>query len=64
MVVVEFANAPFYTAPGHDDGVARRLQSAEASGADFALVGHSTLIDGTIIPMDAAPIGKVYVVTK
>ena len=64
METVRFADAPFYTAPDHDDVVARRLQGGEASTADFVLVGHSTLRDGALIPMDAAPIGKVYVVTQ
>ncbi|QYE37110.1 cupin domain-containing protein (plasmid) [Polymorphobacter sp. PAMC 29334] len=63
MDVVRFADAPFYSAPDHDDVLARRLQGGEASSADFALVGHSTLIAGAVIPMDAAVIGKIYVVT-
>ena len=64
METVKFEDAPFYSAPDHDDVVARRLQGGQASKADFALIGHSTLIDGALIPMDAAPIGKVYVVTE
>ncbi len=64
MEVVRFANAPVYTAPGHEDVVARRLQGGEASGADFALVGHSTLSGDAVIPMDVGAIGKVYVVTQ
>ena len=64
MDTMRFADAPFYTAPDHDDVVARRLQGGEASTADFVLVGHSTLRDGAVIPMDAAEIGKVYVVTE
>lgn len=64
MDVVRFAQAPFYTAPDHDDVVARRLQGGEASTADFAMVGHSTLPKGAVIPMGAGPIGKVYVVTQ
>lgn len=64
MDVVKFGDAPFYTAPGHEDVVARRLQGGEASTADFALVGHSTLRPGAAIPMSAGPIGKVYVVTQ
>jgi len=62
METVRFDGAPIYTAPNHDDVVARRLQGGEASGADFVLVGHSSLRDGAFIPLDAAPIGKVYVV--
>ena len=64
MQVVKFTDAPFYTAPGHEDVVARRLQGGEASAADFALVGHSTLRAGAVIPMDAGTFGKVYVVTQ
>lgn len=64
MDVVKFEQAPFYTAPDHDDVVARRLQGGEASTADFALVGHSTLPAGAFIPMGAGAIGKVYVVVE
>ncbi|MES3021627.1 MAG: cupin domain-containing protein [Pseudomonadota bacterium] len=64
MEVVKFADAPFYTAPDHEDVVARRLQGAQASSADFALVGHSYLRDGAVVPMGAGAIGKVYVVTE
>ena len=61
MEVVTFSRAPFYTAPDHDDVVARRLQGGEASSADFALVGHSTLRAGAVIPLAAGAIGKIYV---
>lgn len=64
MDIVRFENAPTYTAPDHDDVVARRLQGGEASTADFVLVGHSTFSDGAVVPMDAAPIGKIYVVVE
>ena len=64
MEVVKFADAPFYTASDHDDVVARRLQGGDASTADFVMVGHSSFPDGATVPMDAAPIGKVYVVTE
>lgn len=64
MEVVKFADAPHYSAPDHDDVLARRLQGGEASSADFALVGHSILKEGAIVPMDAAAIGKIYVVTE
>ena len=64
MQVVRFADAPLYTAPDHDDVVARRLQGGEASGADFALVGHSTLPPAANVPMGAGPIGKIYVVVQ
>ena len=64
MHVVRFKDAPDYTAPGHDDVEARRLQGGAAGGADFVLVGHSSLRVGAVIPMDAGEIGKVYVVTE
>ena len=64
MDMVRFADAPFYTAPDHEDVVARRLQGGEASTASFVMVGHSTLRDDAVIPMDAAQIGKIYVVTE
>ena len=64
MEVVRFANAPFYTAPGHEEVVARRLQGGEASSAAFAMVGHSTFPDGAVVPMATGTFGKVYVVTE
>lgn len=64
MEVVRFDGAPIYTAPGHDDVVARRLQGAPASAAAFALVGHSHVPDGAVIPMDRGAIDKIYVVTE
>ncbi len=63
MDVVRFDKAAFYTAPDHDDVVARRLQGGDATTA-FALVGHSTFAPGAGVPMGAAPVGKVYVVTE
>ncbi len=63
MDVVRFVDAPIYSASNHEDVVARRLQGGEASPADFALVGHSSFPDGAVIPMEAGPIGKIYVVT-
>ena len=63
MDIVRFADAPFYTAPDHDDVVARRLQGGQASTTDFALVGHSYFRDGAVVPMGAGAIGKVYVIT-
>ncbi len=62
--VVKFSEAPIYTAPGHDDVIARRLQGGEASSADFVLVGHSTFPPGGGVPMDAAAIGKIYIVNE
>ena len=63
MEVVRFDEAPFYTAPDHDDVVARRLQGGEASSVDFALVGHSTFPPGGGVPMGAAQVSKIYIVT-
>ena len=64
MEVVRFADAPFYTLPGHEQVVARRLQGGEASAAEFAVVGHSTFPEGATVSMDVGPIGKIYVVTE
>jgi hypothetical protein len=62
MEIARFVNAPAYTLPNHDDVTARRLQGGEATTADFALVGYSEFPSGAIVPMEAAPIGKIYVV--
>ena len=64
MDIVKFDDAPAYTAPNHEDVVARRLQGGEASSADFVLVGHSSLPHGAIVPMESGPIGRIYVVTQ
>ena len=64
MDVVKFGNAPFYTAPNHDGVTARRLQGGAASSADFVLVGYSEFPPGVALPMEAAAIGKIYVVTQ
>ena len=64
MEVVRFDHAPIYTAPGHDDVVARRLQGAPASTAVFALVGHSHVPNGAVIPMDRGVTDKIYVVSE
>jgi quercetin dioxygenase-like cupin family protein len=64
MDVVKFAEAPLYTAPGHEQVVARRLQGGAASAAAFALVGHTSFPSGAVIPMDTGTFGKVYVITE
>lgn len=64
MEIVRFSDAPHYTAPDHEDVVARRLQGGQASTTDFALVGHSYFRDGAVVPMGAGSIGKVYVITE
>ncbi|MGY2737150.1 cupin domain-containing protein [Sphingomonas sp. UYP23] len=63
MEITRLNAAPLYTLPDHEDVVARRLQGGEASTLDFAMVGHSTVRAGGIVPMGAGPIGKVYVLT-
>jgi quercetin dioxygenase-like cupin family protein len=64
MDIVRFQNAPFYYPPNHDGVTARRLQGGAASSADFVLVGYSEFPPGVTLPMEAAPIGKIYVVTQ
>ena len=64
MDVVKFADAPFYYPPNHEGVTARRLQGDTISSADFAWVGHSEFPAGVIVPMEAGPIGKIYVVTE
>ncbi len=64
MEIVRFADAPVYTAPNHDDVTARRLQGGEATTAGFVLVGHSEFQPGAAVPMEASPIGKIYVVAQ
>lgn len=64
MDVVRFADASHYTAPDHDEIVARRLQGGEASSVAFAVVGHSTFPAGSGVPLSAASIEKIYVVTQ
>lgn len=64
MDVVRFAEAPFYYPPNHEGVTARRLQGDAASSADFAWVGYSDFPPGVVVPMEAGPIGKIYVVTQ
>ena len=64
MDVMRLTNAPHYTLPDHEDVIARRLQGGEATSLNFAMVGHSVLRPGGIVPMGAGPVGKVYVVTE
>ena len=64
MDVVKFGNAPFYSPPNHEGVTARRLQGGKASSADFVWVGYSDFPPGVALPMEAAPIGKIYVVTQ
>ena len=62
MDVTRLVDAPFYTLPNHEEITAKRLQGGEATSADFVLVGHSHFPPGAVVPMEAAPIGKIYVV--
>lgn len=62
MEIVRLADAKTYTAPGHEQIVARRLQGDGASTVAFAVVGHSTIPDGAVIPMAAGTIDKLYIV--
>ena len=64
MELIRFADAPGYTAANHDDVSARRLQGGEATSAAFVLVGHSYFPAGAVIPMEAATIGKIYIVVE
>jgi quercetin dioxygenase-like cupin family protein len=64
METVRFTDAPHYTAPGHEDIIARRLQGGEASSANIAVIGHSRFPDRAVVPLSAGPFGKVYVVTE
>ncbi len=64
MEIVRFADAAVYTAANHDDITARRLQGGGATNADFAVVGHSQFPPNAIVAMEAAPIGKIYVVVE
>ena len=62
MELTRFADAPRYTLPNHDEIIARRLQGGEATTANFVLVGHSEFPPGATVAMDAAPMGRIYVV--
>lgn len=64
MDIVKFADAPFYYPPNHEGVTARRLQGDTASSADMAWVGYSDFPPGVVVPMEAGPIGKIYVVTQ
>ncbi len=64
MDVIRFKEAQSYTAEGHDDIVARRLQGGGASTAGFVTVGHSSFPAGAVVPMDAGAIDKIHVVAE
>jgi quercetin dioxygenase-like cupin family protein len=64
MDIVKFADLPAYSPPEHRDIHLRQLQGGDASNADFVLVGHKTFSPKTRVPMEAAPVGNVYVVAE
>lgn len=64
MEITRFPDAPFYTLPDHEDVVAKRLQGAQVTTTDFAVVGHSYFRDGAVVRMGAGAIGKVYVIVE
>ena len=64
MEIVRFAAAAEYTLPDHEQVTAKRLQGGDASTAGFALVGHSLFPAGAVVPLGAAPIGRIYVVVE
>ena len=64
MFLFILAYSQIYTAGGHDEVTARRLQGGEATSADFVLVGHSHFVPGATVPMEAASVGKIYVVAE
>ena len=64
MDIIKFAYPLAYTAPEHDDIRLRQLQGGEASSADFVLVDYATFSPEARLPLEAAPMGKVYVVAE
>ena len=64
MDIVKFANSPAHTRAEYRDIIQRHLQGGDASRADFVLVGHTTFVPKVRMPMESAPIGKVYVVAQ
>ena len=64
MEITRFATAPFYAAPNHEGVTARRLQGGDATSADFAWVGYSEFPPGVVVPMEAGPVSKIYIVTQ
>jgi hypothetical protein len=62
MHVVRFADAPAYTAAGHDGMQMLRLQGREAGPTDKVWLGLSTLEPGGGTTLDASAVEKIYVV--
>ena len=62
MDVVRFQDAPCYAAANHEQVSAKRLQGGDVTKVAFARVGHSHFPPGAVVPMDAMPFERVYVV--
>jgi mannose-6-phosphate isomerase-like protein (cupin superfamily) len=62
MHVVRFAEAPEYTAPGHNDMAMVRLQGREAGPSSDLWVGVSVIAPGGGTTLSSSPQEKMYVV--
>jgi hypothetical protein len=62
MHVVRFAEAPGYTAPGHNDMAMVRLQGREAGPSSDLWVGVSVIAPGGSTTLSSSPQEKMYVV--
>jgi quercetin dioxygenase-like cupin family protein len=64
MDIVRFVDPPACTSSKLGDIARRQLQGGEASSADFAQVAYLAFSRRARVPMEAAPIGMVYVVAE
>lgn len=64
MEITRFNEANPYSAPGHFNMSAVRLQGHEASGANSCWVGFSTFQPGGGAEKGATPFEKIYVVIE
>lgn len=64
MHVTRFADAPSYTAPGHDLMQMVRLQGREAGPSESCWIGVSHLDPTGGTTLDASPYEKLYVVLE
>ncbi|WP_426409980.1 cupin domain-containing protein [Bradyrhizobium ganzhouense] len=62
MHVVRFADAPEYTAPGHQDMAMVRLQGREAGPSSDLWIGVSVIAPGGGTTLSSSPQEKMYVV--
>lgn len=62
MEITRLAEARAYSAPGHFDMRALRLQGFDASSSRFAWTGLSHFLPGGGAQMDASPLEKIYIV--